>query len=137
MIALDTSILVRYLVGSPEAQARAAAALVDDGDQDLGVSPVALMECAHVLRTRYEVPERDIIDALVAFVQRENVRVLGIRTDIVVTMLVRARSLPGRPIPDAFIVAAAAASDAGALATFDRGQARYGFAVVVPGVDRG
>lgn len=137
MIAIDTSVLVRYLVGSPEAQARAAAALVDDADQDLGVSPVALMECAHVLRTQYEVPERDIIDALVAFVQRENVRVLGLRTDIVVAMLVRARSLPGRPIPDALIVAAAAASDARALATFDRGQANYGFTIAVPGVDRG
>lgn len=133
MIALDTSVLVRYLVGSPGGHARAAATLVDDVDKDLGVSPVALMECAHVLRTQYEVPERDIIDALVAFVQRENVRVLGIRTDIVVSMLVRARSLPGRPIPDALIVAAAVASDAQSLASFDRGQARYGFAVMLPG----
>lgn len=133
MIALDTSVLVRYLVGTPEDQARAAADLVDGSPEDLGVSPVALVECAHVLRTQYQVPQLDLIDALVAFVQRENVRVLGMRTDVVVGMLVRARSLPGRPIPDALIVAAAADADAVRLATFDEGQTRYGFPVVNPG----
>ena len=133
MIALDTSILVRYLVGTPEAQALATAILVDEATEELGISPVALVECAHVLRTQYEVPQRDVIDALVALVQRENVRVTGVRTDVVVEMLVRARSMPGRPIPDALIVAAATDSEAVRLATFDRGQARYGFPVVVPG----
>jgi predicted nucleic acid-binding protein len=133
VIAVDTSVLVRYLVGTPEAEAQAAAGLVDDADDDLGISPVALMECAHVLRTQYAVPQRDIVDALVGLVQRENVRVLGMRTETVVTMLVRARSMSGRPIPDALIVAAATDSDATRLATFDQLQARYGFPVVVPG----
>jgi predicted nucleic acid-binding protein len=133
VIALDTSILVRYLAGRPQAQAQAAADLIDGSTDVLGISPVALVECAHVLRTQYEVPQRDIVDALVALVQRENVRVLGMRTDVVVGMLVRARSMPGRPIRDALIVAAATDSEAVRLATFDRGQARYGFPVVVPG----
>ena len=132
MIALDTSILVRYLVGTPEGQARAAAELVDDTVDDLGISTVALAECAHVLRTQYRIPQRDIVEALVGFVQRENVRVFGMKTDVVVEMLVRARSLPGRPIPDALIVAAAIDSEAVRLATFDRGQGRYGFPVVTP-----
>jgi predicted nucleic acid-binding protein len=135
VIALDTSILVRYFIGTPKDPARAAAALVDETDDELGVSPVALVECAHVLRTQYEVPQSDIVDALVAFVQRENVRVVGMRTDVVVESLVRARSMPGRPIPDALIVAAAVDSEAARLATFDRGQARYGFPVTVPGVE--
>lgn len=133
MIALDTSILVRYLIGTPEPQAQAATDLVDESTEELGVSAVALVECAHVLRTQYEVPQREIVDALVGLVQRENLRVIGIRTDVVVEMLVRARSMPGRPIPDALIVAAATDSEAVRLATFDRGQARYGFPVVVPG----
>ena len=96
------------------------------------ISPVALVECAHVLRTQYAVPQSHVIDALIAFVQRENVRILGGRTDVIVGMLVRARTLAGRPIPDALIVAAAMGADAVALATFDRGQARYGFPVVMP-----
>lgn len=48
------------------------------------------------------------------------------QADVLVGMLVRARSMPGRPIPDAMIVAAAAASDTLPLATFDADQARHG-----------
>jgi predicted nucleic acid-binding protein len=133
VIAVDTSVLVRYLVGTPEAEARAAAELIDHTADELGVSPVALMECAHVLRTQYAVPQRDIVDALVALVQRENMRVLGMRTETVVTALVRARAMPGRPIPDALIVASAIDAEVVCLATFDRQQARYGISTVVPG----
>ncbi len=132
LISADTSVLVRYLVGTPAAQARRAAGLIDDDAVEIGISPVALAECAHVLRTQYEVEQPDIIDSLIGLIQRENVRVLGLRTDVLVEMLVRARHLPGRPIPDAMIVAAAVAADALPLATFDREQRRYGVAVREP-----
>ena len=132
MIGLDTSVLVRYLVGTPAAQAARAARLIDDDAIEYGVSPVALAECAHVLRTQYEVGQRDIIDALIALVQRANIRVLGQRTDVLVETLVRARGLPGRPIPDAMIVAASLAAHAVPLATFDRDQRRYGIEVRNP-----
>jgi predicted nucleic acid-binding protein len=131
VIAIDTSVLVRYVVGSPPDQARTASTLIDAGEE-IGVSPVALAECAHVLRTQYAVPQSAVIDALIAFVQRENVRILGGRTDVIVGMLVRARTLAGRPIPDALIVAAAMGADAVALASFDRDQARFGFPVMMP-----
>jgi predicted nucleic acid-binding protein len=131
VIGLDTSVVVRYLVGTPAAQARRAAALVD-GPEELGVSPVALAECAHVLRTQYGVEANAILESLIALVQRENVRVLGLRTDVLLGVLVRARQLPGRPIPDALIVAASLGADALPLATFDRDQRRYGIAVREP-----
>jgi predicted nucleic acid-binding protein len=125
VISADTSVLVRYLAGTPVTQARRAAALVD-GPDEIGISPVALAECAHVLRTQYGVDRKDILETLIGLVQRENVRVLGLRTDVVLGVLVRARQLPGRPIPDALIVAASLAADALPLATFDRDQQRYG-----------
>ncbi len=131
MISVDTSVLVRYLVGTPAAQARKAAALVD-GSDEIGVSPVALAECAHVLRTQYDIAQGDILDSLIGLVQRENVRVLGLRTDVLVGVLVRARQLPGRPIPDALIVAASLGADALPLATFDRDQRRYGIPIRDP-----
>ena len=59
-------------------------------------------------------------------------RVLEVRGDLVVEALVRARSMPGRPIPDASIVAAAIASDALPLATFDSDQQRYGIDIRQP-----
>ncbi|HEX5039621.1 MAG TPA: PIN domain-containing protein [Candidatus Limnocylindria bacterium] len=131
MIGVDTSVLVRYLVGTPPGQARRAASLID-GDEEVGLSPVAIAECAHVLRTQYGVDKGEILEALIGLVQRENVRVLGLRTDVLVGVLVRARQLPGRPIPDALIVATSLATDALPLATFDRGQRRYGVAVLDP-----
>lgn len=131
MIGLDTSVIVRYLVGTPEAQARRAAALID-GAEECGISLVALAEAAHVLRTQYEIAQGDIIAALTALIQRENIHLLGIRTEHVTRALLRARDLPGRPIPDALIVAACLAGDAIPLATFDRGQAKYGIATRAP-----
>ena len=132
MISVDTSVVVRYLVGSPPAQARRAARLIDDETVSIGVSVVALAECAHVLRTQYDVEARDIIDALIGLIQRENVRILEVRSDLVLESLVRARSMPGRPIPDALIVAAAIAADALPLATFDADQGRFGIAIREP-----
>ncbi len=132
VIAADTSVLVRYLVGTPVAQARQAARLIDDDDLEIGISPVALAECVHVLRTQYEVPPRDVIDSLIDLVQRENIRMLGVSTELVVQHLVLARSMPGRPIPDALIVAAVVAGNAESLATFDRHQARYGIPIRQP-----
>jgi predicted nucleic acid-binding protein len=131
VISADTSVLVRYLVGSPPGQAAAAARLVD-GDPEVGVAPVALAECAHVLRTQYGIERETIVDRLVELVQRANVSVLGCRTSLVVESLVRARSMPGRPIPDALIVAAARDAGALPLATFDRDQRRYGVEIDVP-----
>jgi predicted nucleic acid-binding protein len=132
VIGLDTSVLVRYLVGTPREQSRRAAVLIDDVDTELGVSLVALAECAHVLRTQYAVDQRDIIDSLIGFIQRENVQVLGLRSDVLVEHLVRARAMPGRPIPDAMIVASSVVAGAVPLASFDREQARYGIAIREP-----
>lgn len=132
MIGVDTSVVVRYLVGSPEDQARRAAALIDDDTAEIGISIVVLAESAHVLRSQYGVPQSDIIDALIELIQRENVRMLDARTDLLVEALVRARALPGRPIPDAMIVAASRAAEALPLATFDADQGRYGIEIRRP-----
>ena len=85
-----------------------------------------------MLRTQYEVEQADIIDVLIDVVQRVNVRVVDARSELIVGMLVRARSMPGRPIPDAMIVAALTAADAVPIATFDQDQARYGVATREP-----
>ena len=132
MIGVDTSVVVRYLIGTPPDQAERAADLIDDDAVEIGVSIVALAECAHVLRTQYGVDQKDIVDSLIDFIQRANVSVVDARLDILVGTLVRARSMPGRPIPDAMIVAALAAADAVPIATFDVDQRRYGVAIREP-----
>lgn len=131
MIAIDTSVVVRYLVGSPAAQARRARRLME-GPNEVGVPLVALVECAHVLRTQYDVAQPALIDLLIDLVQRRNVTLLGLTNEAAVSALVRARSLPGRPVPDALIVATAEEFRALPLSTFDAGMGRYGIEVATP-----
>jgi len=125
VICADTSVVVRYLVGRPEAQARRATAVID-GPEDVAVSLVSIVETAHVLRTEYGVARHDIVDTLLDLARRESVHILGMEHDDVVDAFVRAHAMPGRPIPDAFIVIAARAANALPLITFDRQMARYG-----------
>ena len=96
MIGVDTSVIVRYLVGTPAGQAKRAAALIEGEAIEVGVSVVALAECAHVLRTQYGVEQREIIDSLIDFIQRENVWLVDGNPDLLVSMLVGARTMPGR-----------------------------------------
>jgi predicted nucleic acid-binding protein len=72
------------------------------------------------------------VDALIELVQRDNIRVVDGDSDLIVSMLVRARAMPGRPIPDALMVASMAAARALPIATFDHDQGRYGIAVREP-----
>ena len=67
MIALDTNVLVRFLVEDDKAQAAAAAALVDravEDDDPLFVSDVVLCEVVWVLEYSYKVARADVAGAL-------------------------------------------------------------------------
>jgi predicted nucleic acid-binding protein len=131
VIAVDSSVVVRYLVGSPPAPARRARRLME-GPEEIGLPMVALVECAHDHRTQYDVPQPALIDLLIDLVQRRNLTLLGLSNAAAVSALVRARSLPGRQVPDALIVATAEEFRALPLATFDSGMARYGIEVSAP-----
>jgi predicted nucleic acid-binding protein len=131
VIGLDTSVVVRYLVGSPEDQAAAAAAVID-GPGEVGISVVVVLETAHVLRTQYGVTRTDVLSALIELLTREDVQVLGLSKDHALEALVGARSLSGTPIADALIVAIVREANAIPLYTFDRGMARHGVDILVP-----
>jgi predicted nucleic acid-binding protein len=131
VIGLDTSVVVRYLVGTPAEQARRAAAVVES-TREVGVPIVALMETAHVLRTQYGVGRLDVVQALIEFVTRENVSILGLPKAETLEALVRARSLPHAPIGDAFIAVTARWADALPLYTFDEDLHRHGVPVAAP-----
>ena len=131
MISVDASIVVRYLVGTPAAQARRAAAVMD-GDESVGIPVVVLLETAHVLRTQYGVSRADVVAALIELTTRENLDVLGLAKGTAVESLVRARALPGSPLPDALVAATVREADAFPLYSFDRELARHGVPVVEP-----
>ncbi len=85
-----------------------------------------------MLRTQYGIERRVVLDTLIELVTRENVDTLGLAKGSVVEALVRARALPGSPLPDALV--AATVRDAGAvpLYSFARDLARHGIPVEEP-----
>lgn len=131
MIGIDTSVLVRYLVGSPREQAERAKRLFES-DDEIGVSILVLLEAAHVLRTQYGVARSHIVDRLIELLARENVTSLEIGKVDTMDALQRARSFESAPIADALIAAAGRALGAVPIFTFDKRFARLGSPVAAP-----
>jgi predicted nucleic acid-binding protein len=131
VIGVDTSVVLRYLVGSPVEQAERAARLLES-DAEVGVSLIVLLETAHVLRTQYGVSRPDVLSAITELVTRSNVTTLGPTKPDVLDALVRARSLPGTPIPDAFVVLTARVAGALPIYSFDAELRRHGSPVATP-----
>ena len=86
-------------LGSPAARS--------PGKFSVGISVVAVVETAHVLRTPYGVARSDVLDVLIELLTRQNMELLGLPKQTALSAFVRARSLPGSPIPDALIAATA------------------------------
>lgn len=67
MRAVDTNVLVRFLVQDDETQAQIATKLLADAEADkqpLFVSNVVVLEMMWVLKSVYEVPRDEILDSL-------------------------------------------------------------------------
>lgn len=131
MIALDTSVVVRYLAGLPADQALRARAFMDAAG-DLGVSVLVLLETGHVLRANYGVRRQRVVDALLELVTLRNVAVIGLPKDVVVQALARAREIDSAPFADSLIAATAEVAGAESIATFDRKMRGHGLPVVEP-----
>lgn len=130
--ALDTSVIVRYLVQDDPRQGAAATALVD-GDGDLAVSMVALGETAFVLAHHYGVRREEIVDSLVGLLRRRNIRVIGADTAIVAAALLLCRSSARVSFADALIHADTLAHGLDTISSFDRRFPADGLHVASPG----
>ena len=131
MISVDTSVVVRYLVGTPEGQAERAAELIES-DAEIGLSVLVLAESSHVLRSFYRVPRADVVDRLIDLLTRANLSTIEISKSDAVEALVRARSFDSAPVTDALIAAVARASGAQPVYTFDARFGRLGASVASP-----
>ena len=116
---LDTSVIVRYLVGEPAEQAAQASHIILE-TEGLQISDVALTETVYVLRTRYQVPRETIIDSLIALIQRDNISVYAMDDDLALQGLTMCRPSGRVSISDAMIWAAARSNGARAIYTFDQ-----------------
>ncbi len=124
MIALDTNVLVRFLVEDDKAQTAAAVALVKRAvaaDEGLFVTDIVLCEVVWVLRYSYEVPRLEIVHALEQLV---HARHLAFATPDVLARALAAFSSGKGDFADYLIREHAIAAGCDAVATFDRALLR-------------
>jgi predicted nucleic-acid-binding protein len=88
--AVDTNVLVRYLLQDDPEMGPAAARLMDGGLR-LGVSLVVLTETVFVLSSNYGVPREEVVDSLVELLRKRNIEVLGAEKALVANALMLCR----------------------------------------------
>lgn len=118
MEAVDTNILVRYLLQDDPEQGRAAARLIDS-ETNLAISLVALAETAFVLSRNYHVPREEVVDRLVELLRKRNIYVLGVDKNLAASSLMLCRPSGRVNYADALINADARANAVEKLHTFD------------------
>jgi predicted nucleic acid-binding protein len=120
VIAVDSSVLIRYLTNDDPALAKAAAEVID-GEEPVGVSAMVLLETVHVLRGRaYGLENPAVTEALVELLQHQNVHLLDLDADLACAAMLGVRHLSARHLADALISACASQAGADALVTNDR-----------------
>lgn len=125
MIGLDTSVVVRLLIGEPADQAHAARELLAGGSGAV-VSDLVVGESYFALRHHYGVPHRRAVSALIALIDGARVQARGVALEVL-----RAAASASEPgLMDRLIHADYDAMGV-ALHTFDRGAARLKGSVLV------
>lgn len=116
---LDTSVLLRYLVRDDPASAEQSARLIDSA-VDLFISSVVLHETAHVLRSIYQVPRQEIVDALLQLLEKQNVQTVGVDKGMVRQGLLMCRPSGRISFVDALLWAEAQSHGRNVIYSFDR-----------------
>ena len=121
-VALDTSVVLRLLVGSPPDQAAAAWTFVDRAPGTIAVSDLVVGETYHALRHHYGVIHTEAVHALDELLADPRLRATGVAP----VALRDAAAVGPRANPGLMdrLVLADAARGALRLATFDRDLAR-------------
>lgn len=120
MIGLDTSVVVRLLIGAPAAQAEAARRLLVEAGAAVVISDLVISESYFVLRHHYGVPHAEAVAALRALLGDARVTPTGVASRVLAE-IADSDQKPGlmdRLIHDDYLAAGAT------FATFDGDAAR-------------
>lgn len=136
--ALDTSVLLRYLLQDDEVQSPLAKALIES-ETRLGLTAVTLAETAWVLAgPRLRIDRSKVADTLLRFLARENVICVGLDKREAQAALLRCDpATGGADFGDALIAACARSAGLTEIYSFDEQFAREGLAAVAPEAPRG
>lgn len=119
MIGLDTSALVRYLTDDEPNAARRVAELIE-GEEEVGIPALVLLEAIHVLRgSPYRRANPELADALVDLLARDNIRLLGLDAELASVAIRHVRDRSARHLADALIAASVVEAGARGLVTTD------------------
>jgi predicted nucleic acid-binding protein len=125
---LDTSMLVRYLTGDPPDLAERAAQVIDQVE-NLQVSDVVIAETAYVLTSVYKVPREAVVDYLILFLQKSNIRPFALDKDFLLQALLLCRPSGRVSFADALVWAAAQSTGAKVVYSMDERFPRQGVEV--------
>ena len=117
MIALDTNVLVRYLVEDDVRQSALAARFIERAGEPLFVPQIVLCELVWVLSFAYDVPRREIVSLLQQLRRAANI---VIESADEVQRAIDAFSAQRGEFADYLIAERAMTSGCTAVATFDR-----------------
>lgn len=130
-LLLDTSVVVRYLTDDPPDLAERAGRVID-GAATLRFSEVALVETAHVLASVYGIERQTVVDALVAFLRRRNVKLLHLPKPLAIAALLSCRHSKRFAVADAILWAQARHHGALPICTFDARFPNDGVTITQP-----
>jgi predicted nucleic acid-binding protein len=128
---LDSDVICRYLMNDHAALSPRAAVLID-ADRPLRISILTVAEVAHVLRSVYARTPQQVADALIQLLERENIQVHEVDTDLTIEALGLTRPSRRVSIPDALLWAVALAAAPARIWSFDRRFPREGIQVEEP-----
>lgn len=87
---LDTNVVVRYIMRDVPESDDMVRQIIEE-TPDLVLTEGILNEVAFVLTSNYKLERRDVVDALIGFIQRENISVHHLHTALVVEALLLCR----------------------------------------------
>ena len=113
--SLDTSVVLRLLVGEPPDLAARAADLL--GRDTVFVSDAAIIECCFVLKRHYGLDRRRQVGALVGLLAQPGIES---RVDVLMRAFEHYLEHPALSFEDCYLVAISERDEPGPLWTFDR-----------------
>jgi predicted nucleic acid-binding protein len=116
---VDSNILLRYFTDDIPPLARAAEEIIE-ADSQLAISAVVLSEVWYVLRKEYGRAREDVLDVLLAFLQRDNVDTVDARKEYVLASLGKARGSAKLSFGDALILAQMRTANVTEIYSFDK-----------------
>lgn len=116
----DTNVIIRYVLRDMPEQAEQIRQIVEDHPRLL-LTAGTIAEVGFVLMRFYKVPREIVVDSLVILLQRSNIAVHQLETDIVIQALMMCRPSGRVAFADAMLWASARSAGMGATVyTLDR-----------------